>query len=61
MANFEEMMKDRVDAIAEGTHIAALSDDPDVREWLVFGRIAMIFTLWAAMISAVALVISVRF
>ncbi len=61
MARFDEMMKDRVEAIAKGTKIESLSDDADVREWLVFGRIAMFFTLWAAMISVVALVISVRF
>lgn len=61
MARFEDMMKDRVEAMAKGTRIEALTDDADVREWLVFGRIAMIATVWMAMLSAVALVISVRF
>lgn len=61
MASFEEKMKERVQAMARGTKIETLSDDEDVREWLVFGRIAMIATLWMAMISAVALVISIRF
>ncbi|MBY4893407.1 hypothetical protein A8B78_20380 [Jannaschia sp. EhC01] len=61
MASFEDKMKDRVQAMAKGTRIETLSDDEDVREWLVFGRIAMMATIWMAMISAVALVISVRF
>lgn len=61
MARFEDMMRDRVEAIAKDTTIETLTDDADVREWLVFGRIAMIATLWMAMLSAVALVISVRF
>lgn len=61
MARFEDMMNDRVDAIAKGTRIETLTDDPDVRQWLVFGRIAMMATIWMAMLSAVALVISVRF
>lgn len=61
MARFEDMMKDRVDTIAKGTPIETLTDDADVREWLVFGRIAMFATIWMAMISVVALVISVRF
>ncbi|GAB5448048.1 hypothetical protein [Gymnodinialimonas sp.] len=61
MASFEDKMRDRVQSMAKGTRIEALTDDEDVREWLVFGRIAMIATLWMAMISAVALVISIRF
>lgn len=61
MARLDEMMKARVDAIAKGTQIERLTDDADVREWLVFGRLAMFFCLWAAMICAVALVISLRF
>lgn len=61
MASFEEKMRERVQAMAKGTRIETLSDDESVREWLVFGRIAMIATLWMAMISAVALVISLRF
>lgn len=61
MAGFEEKMKERVQAMAKGTRIERLTDDEDVREWLVFGRIAMMATLWMAMLSAVALVISVRF
>lgn len=61
MAGLDEFMKARVDAIAKGTPIERLTDDDDVREWLVFGRLAMIFCLWAAMICAVALVISFRF
>lgn len=61
MASFEDKMRDRVQAMAKGTRIETLTDDADVREWLVFGRIAMIATIWMAMLSAVALVISVRF
>lgn len=61
MARLDDMIKGRVDAIAKGTRIEQLTDDADVREWLVFGRIAMIATVWMAMLSAVALVISVRF
>jgi hypothetical protein len=61
MDRLNDFMKARVDAIAKGTKIERLTDDDDVREWLVFGRVAMIFTIWAAMICAVALVISVRF
>ncbi|MEX3014152.1 hypothetical protein [Gymnodinialimonas hymeniacidonis] len=61
MASMEEKMKSRMDKMIQGTSIERISDDEDVREWLLFGRMAMIFTLWAAMISAVALVISVRF
>ena len=61
MSRLDNMMKDRVEAIAKGTRIETLTDDADVREWLVFGRIAMIATIWMAMLSAVALVISVRF
>lgn len=61
MARLENMIKDRVDAMAKGTKIETLTDDADVREWLVFGRIAFFFTIWAAMICAVLLVISVRF
>lgn len=61
MARFDDMMKDRVEAIAKGTSIETTTDDPDVREWLVFGRIAMIATIWLGMISAVALAISIRF
>lgn len=59
MASFEAMMKDRLQSMAKGTRIETLTDDEDVREWLVFGRIAMIATIWMGMISAVALVISV--
>lgn len=61
MARFEDMMKARVEWMAKGTKIERLTDDSDVREWLVFGRIAMIATIWMAMLSAVALVISIRF
>lgn len=61
MASLEEKMKDRLQSMAKGTRIETLTEDEDVREWLVFGRIAMIATIWMAMISAVALVISVRF
>jgi hypothetical protein len=61
MARLEDMMKDRVAAMAKGTSIERLTDDDDVREWLVLGRLAMIFCLWAAMICTVLLVISVRF
>jgi len=61
MSRFDEMMKARVDAMAKGTKIEQLTDDDDVREWLVFGRLAMFFCLWAGMICALALVISFRF
>jgi hypothetical protein len=61
MATMEEKFKTTVDKMVKGTPIEHVSNDDDVREWLLFGRMAMIFTLWVAMISAVALVISVRF
>lgn len=61
MDRLQEMMKARVDAIAKGSSIEKLTDDADVREWLVFGRIAMIFCIWAAMILPIILIISFRF
>ena len=61
MASIEEKMKSRMDKMIRGTSIERVSDDDDVREWLLFGRMAMFFTLWVAMISALALVISFRF
>lgn len=61
MPRLEDIIEGRVDAIAKGTKIETLTDDADVREWMVFGRLAFFFTAWAAMICAVALVISVRF
>ena len=61
MDRINEFIKTRVDAMAKGSEIERMTDDEDVREWLVMGRIAMIFTIWAAMICALALVISIRF
>ncbi len=61
MERLQDMMKARVNAMAKGTSIERLTDDEDVREWLVFGRLAMLFCLWAAMILPVLMIISVRF
>ncbi len=61
MASMEEKVRSQMDKMIKGTSIERISDDDDVREWLFFGRMAMIFTLWAAMISVVLLVISFRF
>ena len=61
MSSIEEKLRSRMDKMIAGTSIERVSDDDDVREWLLLGRMALIFTVWAAMISAVALVISVRF
>ncbi len=61
MERLQDMMKARVNAVAKGTSIERLTDDEDVREWLVFGRFAMLFCLWAAMILPVLMIISVRF
>lgn len=61
MARLEMMLKDRIDWVAKGTKIETLTDDDDVRTWLVFGRIAMFATIWMAMVAVVALVVAVRF
>jgi hypothetical protein len=61
MANVEEKFKSFTNKMVKGTPIERISDDDDVREWLLFGRMAMVFTIWAVMISVIALVISVRF
>ncbi len=61
MARLDDMMKARVDAMAKGTPIERLTDDSAVREWLVLGRLAMFFCIWAGMICAIALVISFRY
>ncbi|WP_224813746.1 hypothetical protein [Hasllibacter sp. MH4015] len=61
MANMDEKIKARISAMAANSKVARVSDDEDVREWLFFGRIAMIFCIWAIMIIAVALVVSFRF
>lgn len=61
MATMEEKFKAGVDKMVKGTVIERTSDDDDVREWLLLGRIAMVFTIWASMISALALIISIRF
>ncbi len=61
MDRINEMLKARVEAIAKGSEIGRVTEDEDVREWLVFGFIAKIFTIWAAMISVLLMVISLRF
>lgn len=61
MSRFEEALKTRMDAMISGTSIERMTDDDDVRQWLRMGRLAMIFCIWAAMLMAVALVISFRF
>lgn len=61
MARIEQAVKAWMAAFAKGTHIERVTDDPDVREWLVLGRIAMFFCLWAAMIIPVLLVIWARY
>ncbi|MEJ6392557.1 hypothetical protein V8J82_04765 [Gymnodinialimonas sp. 2305UL16-5] len=61
MSRLEEMIKIRVNAIAKGTAIEQVTEDDDVRQWLVLGRMAMFFCVWAVMIMSVALIVSLRF
>lgn len=61
MARLDEMLRARIAAMARGTRIERLSEDADVREWLVLGRIAMFVCLWAAIILPIVLLVSFRF
>ena len=61
MDRMQEIFNRRIQAFAKGTEIERVTDDADVRSWLVMGRMAMFFCMWMAFIIPVALVLSLRF
>ena len=61
MDRMQEIINRRIQAFAKGTEIERVTDDEDVRGWLVMGRMAMFACIWMALILPIALIISLRF
>lgn len=61
MSEIVQTLKTRLQTMVKRSPVADISEDSDVQEWLFFGRLAMFFCLWMAMLLPLILVITLRF